>query len=90
MSAEKPKFPVGSIIVREKFLRKEDPKPELLATMIKRRPGFSRATNDWEYVVLDGEGIKVRNRQKKGECNDCHASQRARDFVYPQTPAQPQ
>ena len=84
MSAgEAAKFPVGSVIVREKLLSADQTKPELLAVMVKRAAGFNPAGGDWEFLILDGAASRVRDRQKKGGCLDCHASQRDRDFVFP-------
>lgn len=86
ITAEKPaKFPVGSVIVREKFIEKDDPQPQLLAVMIKRTTGFSRKSGDWEYFIVDGGLKKIRERQKKGSCSGCHSSQKERDFVFPVT-----
>ena len=77
------KFPVGSVIVREKLPSADAPKPELLAVMVKRAAGFNPAGGDWEFLVLDGAASRVRERQRKGSCLECHASQRQSDFVYP-------
>ena len=73
-------YPRGSIIVREKLTHADDTQAELLAVMIKRARGFNPAANDWEFLVTDGELSKIRERQKKGSCLDCHASQRAIRF----------
>ncbi len=75
-------FPAGSVIVREKLARADSERPELLAVMIKRAPGFNPAGGDWEFLLVDGAASKVVERQKKGSCLDCHASRRERDFVY--------
>lgn len=77
------RFPRGSIIVREKLGKADDTLPQLLAVMIKRARGFNPAANDWEFLVVDGALSKIQQRQKKGSCLECHASQKARDFVYP-------
>lgn len=77
------KFPVGSVIVREKLLSLDQTKPELLAVMVKRAAGFNPAGGDWEFLIIDGAQTRVRERQKKGSCLECHASQRDRDFVFP-------
>lgn len=77
------KFPVGSIIVREKLAGRDAARPELIAVMIKRSPGFNPAGGDWEFITADGTLTKVRERQKKGSCLDCHSSQADRDFVFP-------
>lgn len=75
-------FPTGSIIVREKLAKIDDARPQLLAVMVKRERGFSHKTGDWEFLTVDGALIKILQRSKKGECLDCHESQRARDFVF--------
>jgi hypothetical protein len=82
-SMEPSTFPAGSIIVREKLARADDERPELLAVMVKRPPGFNPKGGDWEFLLVDGAGSKVIERQKRGSCLDCHASQRERDFVFP-------
>ena len=76
-------FPRGSIIVREKLAQADDTQPQHLTVMIKRARGFNPAANDWEFLAVDGALTKIQERQKKGSCLDCHASQKARDFVYP-------
>ena len=81
------KFPVGSIIVREKLARADATQPELVAVMIKRAPGFNPAGGDWEFITADGTLTKVRERQKKGSCLNCHSSQADRDFVSPPPPS---
>jgi hypothetical protein len=82
--AEPPiQFPRGSIIVREKLTKADDVQPQLLTVMIKRARGFNPKANDWEFLAVDGAMTKILERQKKGSCLDCHASQEQRDFVYP-------
>ncbi|MBC7929028.1 MAG: cytochrome P460 family protein [Rubrivivax sp.] len=88
MSGERPaKFPAGSIIVSEKLLKPDDAPPELLAVMVKRAAGFSPKAGDWEFLVVNGALTEVRERQKKGHCAECHASQRENDFVFPLAPS---
>jgi hypothetical protein len=82
-SPEAQTFPAGSIIVRERLANAESQLPELLAVMIKHAPGFNPKGGDWEFLLVDGAGSKVIERQKKGSCLDCHAKQRERDFIYP-------
>lgn len=76
-------FPQGSILVREKFAPPTAAIPELLAVMAKRAPGFNRAGGDWEFLTLDGLATKIRKREKKGSCLQCHSTAKARDFVFP-------
>ena len=79
-------FPRGSIIVRARLTQPDDTQPEHLTVMIKRARGFNPAANDWEFLAVDGAMTKILERQKKGSCLDCHASQKQRDFVYPPPP----
>ena len=81
MASASTPFPVGSIIVREKRPR-IDAQPELLAVMVKGARGFNRKAGDWEFLVMDGNGSTVKERQKFGGCQQCHASQRNVDFVF--------
>ena len=84
LNAEPPvNFARGSIIVRERLAAADDFQPQLLTVMIKRARGFNPRANDWEFLVIDGTMSKILERQKKGSCLDCHASQQQRDFVYP-------
>lgn len=75
-------FPTGSIIVREKLAKAGDTQPLLLTVMIRRARGFNPNANDWEFLAVNGAMNKILERQKKGACVDCHASQQQRDFVY--------
>jgi hypothetical protein len=86
------KFPVGSVIVRETLAQPGDERPVLVVAMVKRAQDFNPKGGDWEFLVLDPSLSKVNERQKKGSCLKCHASQSENDFVFPvpaQTPAPP-
>lgn len=91
-NAAKPRFPAGSVIVRETLAQPGDEKPVLLVAMVKRAPGFNPKGGDWEFLTIEPSLTKIEARQKKGSCFGCHAAQRARDFVFPPslpTPAPP-
>jgi hypothetical protein len=77
-----PHFPVGSVIVREKLTDLLSTKPELLAVMIKRAPGFNPQGGDWEFLTYNGDGTKITSREKTGSCLDCHATQSKTDYTY--------
>jgi hypothetical protein len=77
------RFPVGSIIVREKLVKADEKEPELVVVMIKRELGYNPAGGDWLFLTADGELAKVRERQKEGSCLACHESERDNDFVFP-------
>src|SRR5687768_11680165 len=54
MKDEKLRFPVGSIIVREKLSAASAASPEQISVMIKRPYAFNPITNGWEFLVADG------------------------------------
>jgi hypothetical protein len=82
MSEPVRKFPVGSIIVKEKFSTAEGGSPELMTAMRKREAGYNPESGDWEYLVINGEGTKVEARGKLDECMSCHAAVGKQDFVF--------
>lgn len=85
-----PKFPAGSVIVRETLQQPEGGEPMLLVAMVKRARGFNPKGGDWEFLDIEPKLTRINGRQKKGSCLDCHVSQRERDFVFPaQAPPPP-
>ena len=81
MTKRHPKFPVGSMIVKEKLGSPDSTKPELLTAMIKRGPGFNPESGDWEYLVLDGAASKIVERGKLTRCSGCHRPYKFSDFI---------
>src|SRR5262245_42191739 len=51
MSERYPRFPQGSIIVKEKLSDKTSGVPELSTVMVKRGDGYDQANGNWEYLV---------------------------------------
>ncbi|HEX8773358.1 MAG TPA: cytochrome P460 family protein [Pyrinomonadaceae bacterium] len=82
LNEKNPKFPAGSIIVKEKLADRESSAPELLTVMIKREKGFNRASGDWEYMVLDGAGTKIEGRGQLQNCQACHLANPKTDYVF--------
>lgn len=82
MNERKPKFPVGSVIVKEKLLPDKEGEPELLTVMVKRERGFNPESGDWEYMVVNGTGTKAEARGKLENCQSCHIPMKDTDFVY--------
>ena len=82
MLSEKPiVFPVGSIIVKEKFEKGADKKPELLTIMIKRAISAPPSVQDWEFLTSTDQ----KHITKGGDvshCVSCHTEQPKTDFVY--------
>lgn len=87
MLAKTPKpFPVGSIIVKEKFERSsarfdEKTVPDLLTVMIKREKGFDPDNGDWQYATTKSARQQL-NFERLGYCADCHRHQKTTDYVF--------
>lgn len=79
---KKPRFPIGSIIVREKLAHANDVTPQMLVVMVKRERGFNSNARDWEFLMIDGGLSKIVRREKNGECRNCHKQQKDSDFIF--------
>ena len=82
MTERNPEFAIGSVIVKEKLLLDKKDAPELLTVMVKREHGYNPASEDWEYMVVNGAGTKIEARGKLENCQACHVSMKERGFVY--------
>lgn len=82
MEKSAPKFPAGSILVRERLESPTASDPTLLIAMVKRQRDFSKATGDWEFLMLNGSDMKLLSRQTAGNCADCHAKAQKTDWVF--------
>ena len=78
---KKMKFPVGSVIVKEKLTAYESLSPVLLTVMRKREKGYDPSAGDWEYAVFNGEGTQIQAQGKLQNCQKCHAKWKDQDFV---------
>ena len=81
MEEKVPRFPQGSVIVKEKLPSRDSSEPELLTVMTKREPGYNRQNGDWEYIALDGSGKSVQARGRLESCQACHMMVQATDYV---------
>ncbi len=75
MTTGLPKFPIGTMIVKEKLGDPDSTKPEVLTAMIKRGPGYNPESGDWEYLVLNGAATKLER------CTGCHRLYERSDFI---------
>ena len=81
MTKLEPKFPVGSMVVKEKHGKPDSTSPEVLTAMIKREAGYYPEGGDWEYLVLDGAASKIVERGKLTRCSGCHVPYKHNDFI---------
>ncbi len=82
LEQKKPKFPQGSVIVKEKLPDEQSRIPELLTVMIKQQQGFNSESGDWEYMVVNGEGTEVEGRGNLANCQACHFNRKETDFIF--------
>ncbi len=81
MSASKPVFPVGTLILKQKFSTPDAKIPELYTGMIKQEKGFNPKCGDWEFFTLNGAGTAVTTRGKIESCMKCHENYPESDFL---------
>lgn len=82
MTAKKyPKFPVGTVIVKEKLATAESKEPELLTVMIKREKDYNPAVGDWEFLTFNGAGTETTARGKLENCQTCHLVEKTTDYI---------
>lgn len=77
-----PRFPVGAILIREKHTTEKLGTPDLVIAMVKREKGFSKKTDDWEFLTISPDAGVITKRETKGDCAKCHIEAKATDWVY--------
>jgi Cytochrome P460 len=77
-----PSFPVGSMIVREKHDDELNVLPNTVIAMVKRDPGFSPQTGDWEFFMFDGRTLALKLRETVGNCATCHTHAKSTDWSF--------
>ena len=81
MAVQKMVFPVGTLILKEKFADSTGTKTELFTGMVKQEAGYNPGCGDWEFFTADANGKKITSRGKLTSCMDCHEGYKASDFV---------
>jgi hypothetical protein len=74
-------FPVGTIVLKQKFASVEATEPELYTGMLKREKGYNPKAGDWEFFTLNGTATAVTARGRIDSCMDCHQQYAKTDFV---------
>jgi hypothetical protein len=78
LSREKRKFPVGTVIVKEKIA--SPLQTHAVTGMVKRSSGYNPKDGDWEYFYWDAPTGLTQG--KINNCVECHAKASRLDFVY--------
>ena len=82
MFAKNPRFPEGSIIVKEKIRDYEARTPVLYTIMRKRESGYNPKLGDWEFLVVGPNGSEVLGKGRLENCQGCHHNTPESDFVF--------
>ena len=70
------------MIARERLDSINATSPVAVIAMVKREPGFSKSTDDWEFLSFRGSDLKLLSRQTAGSCTECHTKARSTDWVF--------
>ena len=81
MERKTPLFPIGTIIVKEKLPEKYSQQPEFFTIMVKRESSYDKDHGDWQYLTMEADMAKLEKPAGLDNCQTCHASWKATDFV---------
>ena len=76
-----PRYPVGTVIVKEKHPSDDTDIIELLTIMTKMQAGYDPQHGDWQYMTA-GADRKVQSAGKIANCQSCHDKQSKTDYVF--------
>ncbi len=75
-------FPAGTVIVKEKLENSSRHSKRLqISAMLKHSDGYNPEHGDWEYIVTNGEDLKLQARGKLDNCIKCHEHAKKTDYV---------
>lgn len=82
LSAKYPKFPVGTIVIKEKLPQKQSQTPEFYTIMVKREAGYDAGEGDWQYLIMNAAQAKIEKPPDIKSCQSCHAAwAKKSDFI---------
>lgn len=74
-------YPVGTLILKQKFVDALGKRTDFYTGMRKREVGYSPQLGDWEFFTLDSTAKKVTSQGKIAACMNCHRQYAQSDFV---------
>ena len=74
-------YPVGTIILKQKFFDAAGTQTDFYTGMRKREPGYNPDLGDWEFFTLESGGKTVTARGRIESCMECHSKYKATDSV---------
>lgn len=74
LRTKEPKFPVGSIVIKEKLPEQKSQAPEFFTIMVKREAGYDPGSGDWQYLIMDSAQTRIEKPSDIESCQTCHAA----------------
>lgn len=74
-------YPVGTVIVKQKFSDATAKSAELYTLMRKREQGYDPEHGDWEYSIVNRQATQVLARGRIESCIECHKAHEKTDYV---------
>ena len=81
MKSGKGVYPVGSVIVKQKYSDEKATETELFTIMRKMKQGYDTAHGDWEYSIVERTGMKELVSGRMEACIKCHTPYAKTDYV---------
>ena len=81
MTSGSGEYPVGTVIVKQKFADSRGKATELYTLMRKMEPGYDTEHGDWEYSIVNRKATQVLARGRIESCIECHKSYEQTDYV---------
>jgi hypothetical protein len=75
------RFPVGTLILKQKLAGKSFESVVLYTGMLKREMGYNADCGDWEFFTMSADGRSVTSRGRLESCMACHKGYASSDFV---------
>jgi hypothetical protein len=75
------RFPVGTVVLKQKFPALNAKEADFYTGMLKRETGFNPGCGDWEFFTMAGDRRAVTARGRIESCMDCHRQYSKTDFV---------
>lgn len=81
MKTGKGEYPVGTVIVKQKFKDPAGKRTELFTLMRKREDGYDPDHGNWEYSTVDQTATGILSLGRTESCIDCHSDYAETDYV---------
>ena len=81
LKAGKGDYPIGSVIVKQKYSDADGKTTELFTVMRKMKDGYDADNGNWEYSVLNKNATTVLSRGRTDSCIACHEDYSSTDYV---------